>query len=146
MSEATGNPLRVPIRKDTDLTAVRQHVRAAAQRLGFGLVQQTKVVTAASELARNTLLHGGGGEAEIRVLHGDSGSGLSVSFVDSGPGIPDVALALTDGYSTAGGLGMGLSGSKRLVQDFEIHSGAGLGTKVTITSWSDPFAARRGVR
>jgi len=146
MSGVSDEPLRVPIRKDTDLTAVRQHIRAAAQQLGFGLVQQTKIVTAASELARNTLLHGGGGEAEIRVLRGEAGSGLSVSFVDSGPGIPDVGRALTDGYSTAGGLGMGLSGSKRLVQDFDIDSSADQGTKVTITSWSDPFAARRGVR
>ncbi|MEE2041079.1 anti-sigma regulatory factor [Nocardiopsis sp. CT-R113] len=146
MTRATEEPLRLPIRRDTDLTVVRQHVRSAAQRLGFGLVQQTKVVTAASELARNTLLHGGGGEAEIRVLHGESGPGLSVSFVDSGPGIPDVGMALTDGYSTAGGLGMGLSGSKRLVQDFAIDSSAEQGTRVTITAWSDPFAARRGVR
>ncbi|MFD3685219.1 anti-sigma regulatory factor [Nocardiopsis sp. NPDC058631] len=146
MIQVTEEPLYVPIRNDTDLTAVRQHVRAAAQRLGFGLVQQTKVVTAASELARNTLLHGGGGAAEIRVLHGESGPGLSVSFTDSGPGIPDVGLALTDGYSTAGGLGMGLSGSKRLVQDFDIDSSAERGTKVTITSWSDPFAAPRGLR
>ncbi|WP_159940416.1 MULTISPECIES: anti-sigma regulatory factor [unclassified Nocardiopsis] len=137
MSQTSAEPMRVPIRKDTDLTAVRQQVRALAQRVGFGLVQQTKLVTAASELARNTLLHGGGGAAHISVVHGERGRGVSVSFVDSGPGIPDVDLALSDGYSTAGGLGMGLSGSRRLVHEFDIGSGPGGGTRVTITSWTD---------
>lgn len=146
MSQAAQESLQVPIRKDTDLTAVRQHVRALAQKTGFGLVQQTKLVTAASELARNTLLHGGGGAAKIRVVNGHKGPGLSVSFVDSGPGIPDVALALTDGYSTAGGLGMGLSGSKRLVQEFEIVNLPEGGARVTITSWADPYSARDGLR
>ncbi|MFD6951910.1 anti-sigma regulatory factor [Nocardiopsis sp. TSRI0078] len=146
MNHAAQESIRVPIRKDTDLTVVRQQVRALAQRTGFGLVQQTKLVTAASELARNTLLHGGGGAAEIRVVHGQAGAGLSVSFVDSGPGIPDVDLALSDGYSTAGGLGMGLSGSKRLVQEFEIESGPDGGTRVTVTSWADPYSVGHGVR
>ncbi len=144
MSQASAEPIRVPIRRDTDLTAVRQQVRALAQQTGFGLVQQTKLVTAASELARNTLLHGGGGSTEIRVVHGRTGQGVCVSFVDSGPGIPDVDMALTDGYSTAGGLGMGLSGSKRLVQEFEIQNLPEGGTRVTITSWADPYG--RGAR
>ncbi|NYH51816.1 serine/threonine-protein kinase RsbT [Nocardiopsis arvandica] len=146
MSQAEREPIRVPIRKDADLTAVRQHVRALAQRTGFGLVQQTKLVTAASELARNTLLHGGGGAAEISVVHGSTGPGLSVSFVDSGPGIPDVELALSDGYSTAGGLGMGLSGSKRLVQEFAIESVPDGGTRITVTSWADPYSVKQGLR
>lgn len=144
MSQTSAEPMRLPIRKDTDLTAVRQHVRALAQRLGFGLVQQTKLVTAASELARNTLLHGGGGVARISLVHGERGQGLSVSFVDSGPGIPDVGLALSDGYSTAGGLGMGLSGSRRLVHDFDLRSDPEGGTEVTITCWADSL--RRGFR
>ncbi|WP_285731429.1 anti-sigma regulatory factor [Nocardiopsis sp. ATB16-24] len=144
MSQTSAEPIRLPIRKDTDLTAVRQHVRALAQRVGFGLVQQTKLVTAASELARNTLLHGGGGMAQISLVHGERGQGLSVSFVDSGPGIPDVGLALSDGYSTAGGLGMGLSGSRRLVHDFDLKSDPEGGTEVTITCWNDSL--RRGFR
>ncbi|MCK9870717.1 anti-sigma regulatory factor [Nocardiopsis dassonvillei] len=144
MSQASAEPIHVSIRRDTDLTAVRQQVRALAQQTGFGLVQQTKLVTAASELARNTLLHGGGGSTEIRVVHGQAGQGVRVSFVDSGPGIPDVDMALTDGYSTAGGLGMGLSGSKRLVQEFEIENLPEGGTRVTITSWADPYG--RGAR
>ncbi|MBR8741714.1 anti-sigma regulatory factor [Nocardiopsis sp. MG754419] len=135
----------LPVRNDTDLMAVRQQVRAMAQRLGFGLVQQTKLVTAASELARNTLVHGGGGSVSLEpTSDGDGREGLTLRFVDEGPGIPDVELALRDGYSTAGGLGMGLSGSKRLVNDFSVDTAPGRGTTVSITLWSPlaPFGRR----
>ncbi|MDT0331685.1 anti-sigma regulatory factor [Nocardiopsis lambiniae] len=137
--------VHLPIRGDTDLTVIRHQVRSLARLAGFGLVQQTKLVTAASELARNTLLHGGGGEAEIRVLDGPDGPGLRVIFTDSGPGIPDVERALQDGFSTANGLGMGLGGSKRLVQEFRIENPPEGGARVTIASWAASFPARYGV-
>ncbi|CAL9537575.1 Serine_threonine-protein kinase RsbT [Nocardiopsis dassonvillei] len=137
--------VRLPIRNDTDLTMVRQEVRSLARELGFGLVEQTKLVTAASELARNTLLHGGGGEAEIRALDGPDGPGLRVVFTDSGPGIPDVRLALEDGFSTAEGLGMGLGGARRLVQEFEIENPAEGGVRITIASWVASLPTRYGM-
>ncbi|WP_436892086.1 anti-sigma regulatory factor [Nocardiopsis dassonvillei] len=124
---------------------VRQEVRSLARELGFGLVEQTKLVTAASELARNTLLHGGGGEAEIRALDGPDGPGLRVVFTDSGPGIPDVRLALEDGFSTAEGLGMGLGGARRLVQEFEIENPAEGGVRITIASWVASLPTRYGM-
>lgn len=127
---------RLSIGSDADLAWVRQHVRQAAGDLGFGLVQQTKLVTAASELARNTLVHGGGGHVEITTLGDGDRRGLRLSFVDSGPGIRDIDLAMTDGYTTGAGLGMGLSGAKRLVQDFVLDSRPGLGTTVTVTEWA----------
>ncbi|QVJ03166.1 anti-sigma regulatory factor [Nocardiopsis eucommiae] len=118
---------------------VRQRVRGLSQEQGFGLVQQTKLVTAASELARNTLIHGGGGSVTVELsTDGDGRTGITLVFSDEGPGIPDIALALRDGYSTAGGLGMGLSGSKRLVDDFEVETTPGEGTAVTATLWSGP--------
>ncbi|MHC3474725.1 anti-sigma regulatory factor [Streptomyces sp. 7R007] len=126
---------RLPIGSDADLAWVRQHVRRAAAGLGFNLVQQTKLVTAASELARNTLVHGGGGHMEMTAVGTGAARGLRLSFVDTGPGIRDVQLAMTDGYSTGGGLGMGLSGAKRLVQEFTLDSHPGQGTTVTITDW-----------
>ena len=132
------------IEREDDVVRVRQVSREWSIELGFSLVDQTKIVTAASELARNTLLHGGGGVAQISLVHGERGQGLSVRFVDSGPGIPDVGLALSDGYSTAGGLGMGLSGSRRLVHDFDLRSDPEGGTEVTITCWADSL--RRGFR
>ncbi|PWI18019.1 anti-sigma regulatory factor [Streptomyces sp. Act143] len=134
---------RLPIGSDADLAWLRQHVRQCAADLGFGLVQQTKLVTAASELARNTLVHGGGGHVEITTLGNGARRGLRLSFVDNGPGIRDVDLALTDGYTTGGGLGMGLSGAKRLVQDFVLDTRPGLGTTVTITEWVTGFPAPR---
>ncbi|MFF8971678.1 anti-sigma regulatory factor [Streptomyces sp. NPDC014995] len=119
-----------------DLVWVRQHVRQAAATLGFGLVEQTKLVTAASELARNTLVYGGGGEMETaRVSEGRS-QGLRLTFTDHGPGIADLEQALSDGYTSGDGLGMGLGGARRLVHDFAIDSTPGVGTKVTVTSWS----------
>ncbi|MER5717946.1 anti-sigma regulatory factor [Streptomyces sp. NPDC002132] len=119
-----------------DLAWVRQHVRQAAAALGFSLVEQTKLVTAASELARNTLVYGGGGEVEtMRVTEGRV-QGLRLVFSDQGPGIADVERALSDGFTSGGGLGMGLGGAKRLVHDFAIDSTPGSGTTVTVTSWA----------
>ncbi|MFF7355838.1 MULTISPECIES: anti-sigma regulatory factor [Streptomyces] len=125
----------LPIGSDADLAWVRQQVRQCAAQLGFGLVQQTKLVTAASELARNTLVHGGGGRAEITPLDEGRGRGLKMCFVDSGPGIRDLELAMTDGYTSGGGLGLGLSGAKRLVHEFAVDTEPGRGTTVTAVAW-----------
>jgi serine/threonine-protein kinase RsbT len=130
-SSETGTT-RLPIGSDTDLARVRQHVRRAAADNGFTLVQQTKLVTAASELARNTLIHGEGGQLEMTTLE----HGLSLTFADCGPGIRDIDQAMTDGYTTGDGLGLGLSGAKRLVHDFRIDSRPGQGTTITITAWA----------
>lgn len=138
MSESTTVLARLPVRADGDLSRVRQRVREAAVGLGFGLVQQTKLVTAASELARNTLVHGGGGEVTVSEVAGAHGRGLTLRFMDQGPGISDLAQALTDGYTSGGGLGLGLGGAKRLVQEFKIDSTPGGGTTVTVTSWAEP--------
>ena len=134
---------RLPIGSDVDLGWVRQQVRQTAARLGFGLVQQTKLVTAASELARNTLVHGGGGHLEMTLLEDGAARGLRLSFVDAGPGIRDVELAMTDGYTSGGGLGLGLSGAKRLVQEFTLESRPGQGTTVTLTDWVAGFPSAR---
>ncbi len=123
------------VQADSDVVMVRQRVRAHAVALGFSLVDQTKIVTAASELARNVLVHGGGGTASIEPVENGSRKGLRLTFADEGPGIADISLAMRDGYSTAGGLGLGLSGAKRLSNDFEISSGAGKGTRVTVARW-----------
>jgi serine/threonine-protein kinase RsbT len=128
---------RLAITSDVQITAARHAVREAAVLAGFGLVEQTKLVTAASELARNTLVHGGGGEMEL-VVDGPGGGGIRLTFTDHGPGIADVAAALSDGYTTGNGLGLGLGGARRLVQDFSIESAPGRGTVVTVTSWSRP--------
>lgn len=123
------------IQSPQDVVLVRQAVRQFAVKLGFSLVDQTKIVTAASELARNTLDYGGGGTVKLQALEDGRRRGLRLVFEDSGPGIPDIDLALKDGYTTGGGLGMGLSGAKRLVNEFEIVSRVGEGTCVTITKW-----------
>lgn len=123
------------IRSSTDVVAVRQSVRALAAQLGFSLVDQTKIVTAASELARNTLEHGGGGTAKLEVVTQGIRSGIRLTFEDQGPGIPDVKLAVTDGYTTGSGMGLGLSGSKRLVNELNIVTKVGEGTSVTATKW-----------
>ncbi|MFI6357051.1 anti-sigma regulatory factor [Streptomyces sp. NPDC050743] len=133
----------LPIRSDADLAWVRQQVRQSAANLGFGLVQQTKLVTAASELARNTLVHGGGGHVEVTPLTRGVSRGLRLSFVDSGPGIRDVELAMTDGYSSGSGLGLGLSGARRLVDEFEIDTEPGRGTTVTVIAWTTGVPAAR---
>jgi serine/threonine-protein kinase RsbT len=123
----------MPIRVDSDVVLARQKVRAWAIEQGFGLVDQTKLVTAASELARNTLIHGGGGSVLLEALNDGSRKGLRLTFEDHGPGIPDIELAMKDGYTTGTGLGLGLSGSKRLCNEFAISSKVGEGTRISIT-------------
>ncbi|MBD2043859.1 anti-sigma regulatory factor [Microcoleus sp. FACHB-672] len=123
------------IQSSADVVLVRQAVRQFAVELGFSLIDQTKMVTAASELARNTLDYGGGGTVKLEALQEGIRRVLRLTFEDSGPGIPDIELALKDGFTTGGGLGMGLSGSKRLVNEFNIVSRVGEGTKITITKW-----------
>ena len=118
-----------------DVVAVRQAVRQRAVDLGFSLVDQTKIVTAASELARNTLQYGGGGSLRIEEVLEGSRRGLRLIFEDNGPGIANVELAMKDGYTTSNGLGLGLSGAKRLSNEFLIDSRPGLGTRVTIVRW-----------
>lgn len=118
-----------------DVVHVRQTVRAWMVEKGFGLVDQTKMVTAASELARNAVDYGGGGVARLEQLLEGSRAGLRITFTDHGPGIPDLELALTDGYTTGNGLGLGLGGSRRLVNEFAIESSPGQGTVVTVTRW-----------
>ncbi|MFI9244711.1 anti-sigma regulatory factor [Streptomyces sp. NPDC053086] len=133
----------LPIGSDADLAWVRQEVRQCAASLGFGLVQQTKLVTAASELARNTLVHGGGGRVEITPLDNGRARGLRMCFIDSGPGIRDLELAMTDGYTSGGGLGLGLSGARRLVQEFTVDTQPGRGTTVTAVAWVTQVPASR---
>ena len=123
------------IQASNHVVLVRQAVRKWAIDLGFSLVDQTKMITAASELARNTLDYGGGGTVRLEALENGRRKGLRLTFEDRGPGIPDVDKALTDGFTTGKGLGMGLGGSKRLVNEFEIASRVGEGTRVTITRW-----------
>ncbi|MDZ8261353.1 anti-sigma regulatory factor [Nostoc sp. ChiQUE01b] len=125
----------INIQSSTDIVLVRQSVRQLAVEIGFGLVDQTKIVTAASELARNTLDYGGGGTVKLETLEQGRRRGLRLTFEDRGPGIPDIELALRDGFTTGGGLGMGLSGAKRLANEFEIQSVVGEGTQVTIVRW-----------
>ncbi|MDX3714003.1 anti-sigma regulatory factor [Streptomyces europaeiscabiei] len=135
MQTAGGISACLPIHSDLDLVWVRQHVRQAAAQLGFGLVEQTKLVTAASELARNTLVHGGGGQMECAPADRGGARGLKLIFSDEGPGIADLDQALVDGYTSGEGLGMGLGGARRLVHEFAIDSRPGSGTTVTVTSW-----------
>ena len=125
----------MPIRSSQDLVLVRQAVRMWSAELKFSLVEQTKLVTAASELARNTLDYGKGGHVTLQVLQQGLRRGLRLSFEDQGPGIPDIELALRDGYTTGGGMGLGLGGARRLVNDFDIVSKVGEGTRVTVTRW-----------
>ena len=125
---------QMPVTSEPDVVTVRRRVREVATKLGFTLVDQTKVVTAASELARNTLIHGGGGKLEIATLNGPR-VGLQLTFEDQGQGIPDIQLALRDGFTTGAGLGLGLGGAKRLVNEFNIISEVGKGTKVTVVRW-----------
>lgn len=125
----------VPLRTSDDVVRVRQAVRARAVAAGFSLVDQTKIVTAASEVARNTVDYGGGGTLRIEVLRDGIRRGVRLTFSDEGPGIPDIAKAMTDGYTTGGGLGLGLSGAKRLSNEFAITSAPGKGTVVTLARW-----------
>lgn len=119
----------------SDVVRVRQAVRSLASELNFNIVDQTKLVTATSELARNTLQHGGGGVMKATIVENGLRKGIQLTFEDQGPGIQNVELAMRDGYTTANGMGLGLSGSKRLVNEFDIKSEVGRGTTVTITRW-----------
>lgn len=125
----------LPIRSDQDIVRVRQAVRAWTVELKFSLVDQTKLVTAASELARNTYRYAGQGEVRLESLQERGRVGVRLIFSDQGPGIPDLELALTDGYTSGNGMGLGLGGARRLSNEFAIESKVGEGTKVTITRW-----------
>lgn len=124
-----------PIRSEQDVVACRQLVRSLTQQLKFSLVDQTKMVTAASELSRNTLVHGGGGQVRWETIDQGARRGLRLRFEDQGPGIADVEQALVDGWTSSKGMGLGLPGSKRLVHEFDIQSAPGAGTRVSITRW-----------
>jgi serine/threonine-protein kinase RsbT len=118
-----------------DVVSVRQLVRSMAVEIGLSLVDQTKIVTAASELGRNTVVHGGGGTVRLEIIRDTARRGLRLTFEDQGPGIANIERAMQDGYTSGGGLGLGLGGSKRLTNDFAIESAPGQGTRVTITRW-----------
>jgi serine/threonine-protein kinase RsbT len=124
-----------PLKSPNDIVLARQLVRRAAQQIGLSLVDQTKMVTAASELARNALVHGHGGVMDLEVVENGGRRGLRLTFSDQGPGIPNVDLALTDGWTSGNGLGLGLSGARRLVNEFRIDSQVGRGTQVTVVRW-----------
>ncbi|HEY0991699.1 MAG TPA: anti-sigma regulatory factor [Kofleriaceae bacterium] len=139
MTPAIAEPNRpvihVDIASNEDVVFVRQRAREQSHRAGFSLLETTKLVTAASELARNTLEHGGGGYVDIEVITDGIRRGVRMTFVDEGPGIPDLDQALTDGFTTGGGLGLGLGGSRRLVNEFDIQSTVGRGTRVQVIRW-----------
>lgn len=134
-TQPTANEGSAPIRTENDVVMSRQLVRKLTQQLGFSLVDQTKMITAASELSRNALIYGGGGDMHWQLRQDGVRAGLTLSFVDTGPGIPDLDLAMKDGWTTGGSLGKGLPGSKRLVNEFALESTVGQGTRVTITRW-----------
>jgi serine/threonine-protein kinase RsbT len=135
MAAQTSSSERLPLQSSEDIVVVRQRVRARAVELGFSLVDQTKIVTAASEIARNAVTHGGGGTVSIEVLERFGRPGLRLTFVDHGPGIPDIDRALQDGFTTGAGLGLGLGGAKRLSNEFEIRSQVGQGTTIVLARW-----------
>jgi serine/threonine-protein kinase RsbT len=124
-----------PLRAEDDVVRARQAVRSWAVEMGFSLVDQTKLVTAASELARNTVVYGGGGTLRMEALEDGARKGLRLVFADEGPGIPDLEKALRDGYTTGNGLGLGLGGARRLVNEFAIESHVGEGTRITVVKW-----------
>jgi serine/threonine-protein kinase RsbT len=126
---------RLPVSTEAHVVTVRQTVRKLAVEIKLSLVDQTKIVTAASELARNLLIYGGGGEVVIDVLEERARKGLQIQFIDRGPGIPDIELALRDGYTSGSGMGLGLGGARRLVNEFELVSNPGQGTHITIRRW-----------
>jgi serine/threonine-protein kinase RsbT len=132
---APGGNRTIPLRRPEDLVRMRSLVREHAVAQGFSLVDQTKLVTAASELARNTLEYGGGGEVDIQPVTSGMRKGLRLTFSDDGPGIADIEVAMKDGYTTGNGLGLGLGGAKRLSNEFHIESKPGAGTRITITRW-----------
>jgi serine/threonine-protein kinase RsbT len=135
MAMITSSDGELPLRNEHDIVLSRQAVRKMTQELGFSLVDQTKMVTAASELARNAVIYGGGGTLKWTILSQVAKRGLRLSFEDQGPGIADMDLAMTDGWSSGTGLGLGLTGTRRLVNEFEIQSAPGKGTRVVITRW-----------
>ena len=126
----------LPVRETSDILLVRQVVRECATELGFSVLDRTKLLTAASELARNTLIHGGGGTMRLETFVENDRRGLRLTFEDKGPGIADLEQAMTNGFTTKGGMGLGLGGSKRLVNEFEVVSRVGEGTRVTATRWT----------
>ena len=135
MTVTDGAATVVGIEADADVVRVRQVARSYASRAGLSLVDQTKLITAASELARNTLIYGGGGEATIEIAADGNRTGVRIAFVDEGPGIANIDLAMQDGWTSGTGLGLGLSGSRRLVDRFDLESKEGEGTRVQITKW-----------
>lgn len=132
---SAGQITTLPLKTDDDIVRLRQALRDATVSIGFSLVDQTKVITAASELGRNTVRYGGGGQVLLQRLSDGIRHGIKLTFSDAGPGIPDIRLAMTDGYTTGGGLGLGLSGAKRLCDEFEIDSTVGKGTTVSVAKW-----------
>ncbi|MFJ1761275.1 anti-sigma regulatory factor [Amycolatopsis sp. NPDC088138] len=133
---AAGEPEEIVIRADQDVVRVRQLVRSYALQVKLSLVDQTKLVTATSELARNTLIYGGGGTASVEEVADGRRKGVRASFHDDGPGIPDVTVALADGWSSGKGLGLGLGGAKRLVDQFDLDTEVGRGTDITVVKWA----------
>ena len=131
----TDKQLELPLTTQDDVVLVRQSVRSLAVEIGLSLVDQTKIVTAASELGRNTVVHGGGGNARLEIIRDTARRGLRLTFEDQGPGIANLERAMQDGYTSGGGLGLGLGGAKRLANEFAIESAEGRGTRVTITRW-----------
>lgn len=129
------SPVEMPLGNEHDIVLARQAVRRTAQEVGLSLVDQTKLVTAASELARNALIHGGGGQMILEVLRGEQRTGVQITFVDQGPGIPNLDLAMSDGWTSGGGLGMGLPGARRLVNEFDLKTAPGAGTRITVVRW-----------
>lgn len=133
---SAGTSGSIAVRIEQDVVIARQAVRKLAQECGMRLIDQTKLVTAVSELARNTVVYGGGGDMDWDIVDEGPRSGIKLTFRDEGPGIADLKLALTDGWTSGGGLGLGLTGAKRLVDDFELESTPGVGTRISITKWS----------
>ena len=127
--------MQLPLRTSEDIVRMRQALRERSSSIGFSLVEQTKLITAASELGRNTVIHGGGGDVTVEQIAEGTRRGLRLVFADQGPGIADIALALKDGYSTGAGLGLGLGGAKRLSNEFSIESQPGAGTRITMARW-----------
>ncbi|QKZ05668.1 MULTISPECIES: anti-sigma regulatory factor [Pseudomonas] len=125
-----------PVRIEQDVVLARQTARKLCTDCGMRLIDLTKLVTAVSELARNTMVYGGGGDMDWQIVEQNGRTGLRLTFRDEGPGIPDIKLALTDGWTSGGGLGLGLTGARRLVDDFELDTAPGAGTRVTITRWT----------
>jgi len=134
-TEADVEIKRLPVQNSEELVMLRKHVRDLAVQLRLSLIDQTKLVTAVSELARNALKYGGGGEAVLRIVRNGPRHGVRLSLIDAGPGIADLDMAMLDGFTSGGGMGLGLGGARRLVDDFAVHTTLGVGTVVTITKW-----------